>query len=225
MLKIKDLSYNIEETAILEHLSFSIPEGKVTAIVGPNGVGKTTTVQLLASMLQSKNESVEKLLKEKKVIYLDLEYLVFDELTAEEFIQLIADYNKKTKQEIQALLEYFEPLMVKSFLSTKLKGLSLGQKQKLIILTGFLSRADVLIFDEPFNGLDYKSEKYFKKILADNEYGFTIIITTHNFIDLETYTAKCIVMQNKANLIEIPNKAVDLYKQDLFKYLELEQEY
>ncbi len=97
MLKIKDLSYNIEETAILEHLSFSIPEGKVTAIVGPNGVGKTTTVQLLASMLQSKNESVEKLLKEKKVIYLDLEYLVFDELTAEEFIQLIADYNKKNE--------------------------------------------------------------------------------------------------------------------------------
>ncbi len=101
----------------------------------------------------------------------------------------------------------------------------MGQKQKLIILTGFLSRADVLIFDEPLMVWIISQKNILKKILADNEYGFTIIITTHNFIDLETYTAKCIVMQNKANLIEIPNKAVDLYKQDLFKYLELEQEY
>ncbi|MFD3261630.1 ATP-binding cassette domain-containing protein [Paenibacillus lentus] len=222
MFEITDLNYSIEEKDILEHLSFSIPEGGVTAIVGPNGVGKTTTVQLLASILQSKNESVVKLLKEQKVVYLDLEYLVFDELTAKEFLELIANYNKKTNRELQALLDDFEPLNIASFLGTKLKGLSLGQKQKLIILTGFLTNADVLIFDEPFNGLDYKSEKYFKTLLRDNKYQFTIIITTHNFNKLELYTNKCIVMKDKKTLIEIENNGVDSYKHNLNRYLEIE---
>ena len=225
MIKITDLDYSIEENTILENISFSIPEGEVTAIIGPNGVGKTTTVQLLASILQSKNESVKKLLKEKKVVYLDLEYLVFDELTAIEFIQVIANYNNKTKRELQMLLDDFEPLNIKSFLGTKLKGLSLGQKQKLIILTGFLSNADVLIFDEPFNGLDYKSERHFKTLLQDSKYQFTIIITTHNFIDIETFTNKCIIMQNKNTVVEIENNGEDSYRHSLYKYLELDQEY
>lgn len=222
MFTITDLSYSIEEHNILEQLSFSLPEGEVTAIVGPNGVGKTTTVQLLASMLQSNNESVKKLVKEKKVVYLDLEYLVFDELTAKEFIMLIANYNKKTNRELQMLLDDFEPLNITSFLDTKLKGLSLGQKQKLIILTGFLSNADMLIFDEPFNGLDYKSERYLKTLLQKNKYHFTIIITTHNFIDIETYTKKCIVMKDKQTIIEIENNGTDAYRKELYMYLELE---
>ncbi|MED3623050.1 ATP-binding cassette domain-containing protein [Neobacillus thermocopriae] len=224
MLYIKDLDYSIDENIILEHLSFTIPEEEVTAIVGPNGVGKTTTVQLLAGILQSKNESVKKLLLEKKVVYLDLEYLVFDELTAKEFISLIADYNNKTKLEVRTILSDFEPMNISSFLNTKLKGLSLGQKQKLIILTGFLSNADVLIFDEPFNGLDYKSERFFKTLLRDNKYRFTIIITTHNFTDIETYTNKCIVMKNKNTIIEIDNSSMDTYREMLYTYLDLEQE-
>jgi ABC-2 type transport system ATP-binding protein len=222
MLKIIDLNYSIEENNILEHISFSIPEGVVTAIVGPNGVGKTTTVQLLASIIKNKNESIKKILNEKRVVYLDLEYLVFDELTTMEFIRLIANYNKKTNQELQIILGEFESLNLTSFLDTKLKGLSLGQKQKLIILTGFLSNANMLIFDEPFNGLDYKSEMNLKSLLKNNKYRFTILITTHNFIDIEFYTHKCIVMKNKNTIVEIKNNDPYSYKKNLYKHLELE---
>lgn len=223
MIEIKDLNYVIDENKILEHISFSIPEGGVTAIVGPNGVGKTTTLQLLSGILQSKNESIKQLSKEKKVIYIDLDYLVFDELTAREFLHLIASYNNKNDKDLQILLTEFEPLNIISFLDTKLKGLSLGQKQKLIIAVGFLSNMDVLILDEPFNGLDYKSECHLKTLLQQKKYPLTIIITTHNFVDIETYTDKCIVIKDKKSVVEIENNDEKIYKKILFRHLELEE--
>lgn len=224
MLEIHDLTYAVDNHTILDRISFTIPEHTVTAIVGPNGVGKTTTVQLLSSILPSNNESILSLLKSKKVMYLDLEYLVFDELTTHEFIQLVSSYQRKSPTDVSELLRYFEPLNMTSFLDTRLKGLSLGQKQKLIILLGFLSNADVLIFDEPFNGLDYKSERYFKKLLKENRYRFTIIITTHNFNELDTYTSKCILLKDKQHLIELENTNAHEYKVAIQQHLELEQE-
>ncbi|MGE6590910.1 ATP-binding cassette domain-containing protein [Bacillus mycoides] len=222
MLEIKDLIFCIEEKKILDNISFSIPELEVTAIVGPNGVGKTTTVQILSNIIKNDNSSVKNLNARKKILYLDIEYLVFDELTAKEFIELNAKNNKKSRKEVATILNEFEGLNIKEFLFTKLKGLSLGQKQKLIILIAFMSNADVLIFDEPFNGLDYKSEKKLKDLLKENKFKFTIVITTHNFNNIEDYTKKCIVISDSKSIIQIENSNNQSYKKDIFNYLSLE---
>ncbi|KPU51133.1 ATP-binding cassette domain-containing protein [Bacillus wiedmannii] len=222
MLEIKDLIFCIEEKKILDNISFSIPEFEVTAIVGPNGVGKTTTVQILSNIIKNDNSSIKNLNARKKILYLDIEYLVFDELTAKEFIELNAKNNKKSRKEVATILNEFEGLNIKEFLFTKLKGLSLGQKQKLIILIAFMSNADVLIFDEPFNGLDYKSEKKLKDLLKENKFKFTIVITTHNFNNIEDYTKKCIVISDSKSIIQIENSNNQSYKKDIFNYLSLE---
>ncbi|WP_342377897.1 ABC transporter ATP-binding protein [Bacillus thuringiensis] len=222
MLEIKELIFCIEEKKILDNISFSIPEFEVTAIVGPNGVGKTTTVQILSNIIKNDNSSIKNLNARKKILYLDIEYLVFDELTAKEFIELNAKNNKKSRKEVAAILNEFEGLNIKEFLFTKLKGLSLGQKQKLIILIAFMSNADVLIFDEPFNGLDYKSEKKLKDLLKENKFKFTIVITTHNFNNIEDYTKKCIVISDSKSIIQIENSNNQSYKKHIFNYLSLE---
>ncbi|MED1441145.1 ABC transporter ATP-binding protein [Aeribacillus composti] len=224
MLEIKNLTYSIGEKKILDHISFSIPENEVTAIVGPNGVGKTTTVQILSNIIKMENASVKSLNRNKKIVYLDIEYLVFDELTAQEFLELHSRIHNKNKEELEELLNEFEVLNIKEFLPNKLKGLSLGQKQKLIILMGFMSNADILIFDEPFNGLDYKSEMNFKELLRKNKFNFTIIITTHNFHDIERYTKQCIVMEDSKTIKQITNVNTQSYKKNILQYLGLEQE-
>ncbi|MEK4380432.1 ATP-binding cassette domain-containing protein [Aeribacillus sp. FSL K6-2848] len=99
MLEIKNLTYSIGEKNILDHISFSIPENKVTAIVGPNGVGKTTTVQILSNIIKTENASVRSLNRNKKIVYLDIEYLVFDELTAQEFLELHSRIHNKNIHE------------------------------------------------------------------------------------------------------------------------------
>lgn len=206
MISIQGLDYSIEDNKILKNISFVVPEHSVTVLIGPNGAGKTTTLELLAGIRKSENVTLRLAREKYKIVYVDPSYLIFEELTAQEFIKFIANINDLGNEKVDQILRDFKNMNIDGFLAVKLKDLSRGEKQKLAILTGFLSNANVLLFDEPFNGLDFKSAKHFKQVLNTYKRFFTILLTTHSLHDIETYADSCIFLSEGRVVSQIFNR-------------------
>ncbi|SDC50208.1 ABC-2 type transport system ATP-binding protein/ATP-binding cassette, subfamily A (ABC1), member 2/ATP binding cassette, subfamily A (ABC1), member 13 [Pelagirhabdus alkalitolerans] len=194
MIKVNDLNYSIGGSPILKDLTFHVPKKALTVLIGPNGVGKTTTLELLSGVRKINNDSVESIIKKHRILYLDMELLIFEELTTKEYVDLIADINNLNTQDIKVTLRDFEPMNLEDFYHVRIGGLSLGQKQKLTLFTGFLTKPDVLLFDEPFNALDYKSQNHLKNLFNEYKKDITFLITTHSLDNLEEYVDSCILL-------------------------------
>ncbi|MBE3550626.1 MAG: ABC transporter ATP-binding protein [Brockia lithotrophica] len=195
MIKVENLNYIIKDKKILKNVSFDIPKNSVTLLIGPNGAGKTTTLELIAGIRKNNNESLQLINKNYKVLLLDSSYLIFDELTAHEFLSFISELNNVSINYLNDVIKEFRKINVHSFLGTRLKHLSKGEKQKLVFMTAFLSNADILLFDEPFNGLDIYSLKIIKEMLNIYKNKYTFVIATHDVHDFSTYVDSCIILK------------------------------
>lgn len=203
-MKIKNLNYKIDSTEILEDISFEVENNSVNVIVGSNGAGKTTLLKVISKVIEQKNIDINELNNNYKIVFVDQDFLIFDELIVEEFILLINNLNKNDIKISNLIIEDFMILGIDNILKTQIKNLSFGQRQKLIILMGFLSLPDYLLLDEPFNGLDYNSKINLRKLLKKYKKFFSFIITTHDIDNIHIYADKIMYLE-KGRLQKILN--------------------
>lgn len=181
MIELNNISYEINGTKILDNISFEIKENTLTCIVGPNGAGKTTLIEVISGLRASKNSNVK---HDKKVVYVNPDMLIFNFLTAKEYVQMIEKLNNVSANEVAEILKLFSDLKIEDFWNTRLEFLSLGQKQKLLLLIGFISKPDILLFDEPFNALDINAYHFAIKLFKEFKSKFSIFFSSHELIGL-----------------------------------------
>lgn len=190
MIEFKNLHKRFGKLVVLDGLDLNISKGGIFAILGPNGSGKTTLIKcLLGMVIPNKGE----IIFEKKSVLRqwayrnNLNYLPQianfpPNLTVLELIKMVKNLRPKTANE-QELIELFG---LKSFLDKKLGNLSGGTKQKVNIVLAFMFDSDLIVLDEPTNGLDPIALIHLKDILQkEKDKGKTILITTHimSFVD------------------------------------------
>lgn len=189
---LKGLSLRRGKKQILYIDEIKIPVGKITAIVGSNGRGKTTLLRCLAGLEKSCKGKVilkgksYKLRAIKKLSYLvmqDVNHQLFTGSVLEEV--LISDDEENKEKDMEIL----RGLNLEEVLDRHPMSLSGGQKQRVAVACAVASEREILLFDEPTSGLDYtnmyESAKQFKKLC---EMGKTVLIVTH---DSELIRACC----------------------------------
>lgn len=232
MLITKRLSMTIRKKKIIENISFELRSGEIGILVGPNGAGKTTTINCIIGTLNCsgeayidgyKNNSIEA----KKVLgYVPEVAEVYDYLTISEHLQFIAKAYKLKNWEKESikLLERFDLTEHSRKIG---KELSKGMKQKLNICCALLIKPKVIIFDEPFVGLDIFAIQELKEIMKElkNE-GCTILISTHILESVEELWDKAIVISGGVLLSEYEKSALSGQKQleDIFMNLKIKME-
>ncbi len=173
-------------------LSFSAYEGEIFGLLGPNGAGKTTTLRMLATLIRpdSGDAFIDDIsvVKEPEKVREKMGFLT-SELKLEEFFtpnflydffsdmhRIPDDIRQKRKAEL------FSKFGIDKFAEVKIANLSTGMKQKTSIVMSVVHDPDIIIFDEPTNGLDVITAKVVTDYLLElRSQGKTIIVSTHIF--------------------------------------------
>ncbi len=180
----------------VDELSFTAYEGEVFGLLGPNGAGKTTTLRMMATLLSPDEGDVlvdgVSVVKNPDIVRGKIGFLT-SELKLEEFFtpNYLFDFfselygiDKETAGKRKK--DLFEKFEISKFAEVKVGDLSTGMKQKVSLVISIVHNPNIIIFDEPTNGLDVLTAKVVTDFLLElKHYGKTIIVSTHIFSLIE----------------------------------------
>ncbi len=191
IIRVKDLRKKYENVEAVKGVSFDVRNGTFFALLGQNGAGKSTTIEIIAT-LKSKNEGeviVDGAVLGKdddairKTLGVVFQYSVLDkELTVRENLAIRAGFYNMDKERLRTRIETFSSLMdIDAFIDRRVKTLSGGERRKADLARALLHSPKVLILDEPTTGLDPKSRKDLWELIQTikTETDMTIFLTTH----------------------------------------------
>lgn len=180
----------------VDDLTFTAYKGEVFGLLGPNGAGKTTTLRMLATLIKpDEGDAIlcgSSIVKDAEVVRSKIGFLT-SELKLEDFFtpnylfDFFADLHGVNPQERnERKKELFERFGIDKFAEVKVGNLSTGMKQKTSLAISLAHNPEVIIFDEPTNGLDVLTAKVVTDFLLDlKNQGKTIIVSTHIFSLIE----------------------------------------
>ena len=175
MLNIKNLSYKYGDSIVIDDLSYEFECGKVTAIIGESGIGKTTLVNLIANLLPAPAETI--ITDLSKIGYVFQEPRLFDWMSALDNVSTVS--NEETARKILIKMGLGDAL---SKYPSELSG---GMKQRVAIARALAYDPDLIILDEPFKGLDIETRREISKFVFGTLKNKTVIIVTHDTADLD----------------------------------------
>lgn len=188
-IRVENLGKQFAGVTAVDDVSFSVAPGELFGLIGPDGAGKTTTVRMLASIMDptagdawvTGRHTVREAEKVKEDIsYMSQRFGLYPDLTVQENIDFYADIygigKKERRERIDRLLAFSNLTPFRQRLAGKLSG---GMKQKLGLACALIHTPAVLFLDEPTNGVDPVSRRDFWRILHQLlEEGVTIFVTT-----------------------------------------------
>ena len=204
LLKCQNLCKSFGKKQILKDVSFEIDEGDILAFIGPNGSGKTTTIKLILG-LQSidkgkvtingfdvKKDFVKSIEKVGAIVENPDTYMY---LTGWQNLKLTANlYKDVSDEKIKEIVKLVE---LEGRINDKVSKYSLGMRQRLGIARALINEPNVLILDEPTNGLDPEGIKDLRNLLKKlAKEGMGILISSHNLAELESFCNKVLIIDN-----------------------------
>lgn len=191
-IETKRLDFSYGRNKLIQNLNVEVPQGSVYGYIGKNGAGKTTTIKLLLGLLPSRRDSIfyngKEFHKNRTELLSRIGNLVekpslYNHLTCAEQLQYLDYIYKKGNQRIDETLDMVGLLKDKD---KKIKQLSTGMKQRLGIGMAIFHNPEILILDEPINGLDpYGVHDVRELILKLHRDGKTIFISSHILSEME----------------------------------------
>ena len=188
MINIKDLTLKLDNLIIFENAQINIPKDKITVLTGSNGVGKTTLLKIISGILKPNKGTIEKNYKE--LFYLPQRIKYPQGITLKEYIE--SSFYKQnwkwflSKEEEKQIDDVLELLELTNKKDTLIDNLSSGELQKANIALGLISKADILLLDEPTSNMDLINQiKVLDIIKKLSKNGISCLIVLHD-INLST---------------------------------------
>lgn len=190
MIEIHNLTKSFGTFKAVDGLNLKVEPGEIFGFLGPNGAGKTTTVKILSGIMRPTSGRVivaghdvelEPLAAKRELAYIPDEPFVYPKLTGWEFLRFIGDlYSVPRAEQARRIPELLGTFELTEQAGELLESYSHGMKQKLLIASVLLRKPKVVLFDEPTVGLDPKSIRRFKLLLADiAKEGAAVFMCTH----------------------------------------------
>lgn len=218
MLKVSGVNTFVGKKEITSNINFNIYPGEVVGLIGPNGAGKTTIMKTILGVMKftgqiylnqvAVTENNHQALSEVGAL---IEHpAIYPYLSGRENLELYAR-NQKDCQQIISLLQ------MSAYIDKKCKGYSLGMKQKLGIAIALLNHPQLVILDEPLNGLDVEATIVVRKIIVKyaNE-GTTFLISSHILSELQKVMSR-IILVNHGKIV-VDQKINDFNRQNRPQY-------
>jgi ABC-2 type transport system ATP-binding protein len=200
-IRTEDLSKTFGSTEALADLNLEVPVGEVLGYLGPNGAGKTTTIRLLLGLVNATRGRAEifgvdcqadPVQTHRRVAYVPGEASLWPSLTGAETLHLLGRVQGRVDTAYRdTLIQRFDldP-------SKKVRAYSKGNRQKLILIAGLMTRADLLLLDEPTAGLDPLMERTFRACIDEaRERGQTVFLSSHILAEVEALCDRIAILR------------------------------
>lgn len=199
-LQVEHLTVSYEKNAVLWDLNFTVPSGKLVGIIGPNGAGKSTFLKSCLDLVKPVSGKIaffDKPFKEckKQIAYVpqrssvdwDFPITVFEVVLMGRYNRL-SFFKRARSSDKQAALEALNMVGMASFADRQISQLSGGQQQRVFIARALLQDAEIYLMDEPFAGVDVKTEKELISLMQNlQKKGKTLFIVHHDLASVENY--------------------------------------
>ena len=205
VLECKNLNKKIGKKDILNNVSLEVKEGDILGFIGPNGAGKTTTIKLILGLQKINSGEVkingydiekqfEKAIEKVGTIVENPDLYLY--MSGLENLKIIARLYKNVDE--KRIEEVIKLVGLENRIKDKVSKYSLGMRQRLGIAQAILHKPNLLILDEPTNGLDPEGIKQLRDLLTKlaQEENMGILISSHNLAELESFCNKISIIQN-----------------------------
>ena len=220
ILECQNLRKRFGKKEILKDVSLEAKEGDILGFIGPNGAGKTTTIKLILGLQKITSGTVKingydiekeftKAIKRVGTIVENPDLYMY--MSGYENLKMIANlYEGRTKERIDEVIKL---VGLENRIKDKVSKYSLGMRQRLGIAQAILHKPNLLVLDEPPNGLDPEGIKQIKDLIVKlaKEEKMAVLISSHNLLELESFCTKITILKN-GEVIE--NTSIDEVKQD-----------
>ena len=218
ILKTNQLTKSFKGKEVVSEVNMHVRKGEIYGFLGPNGAGKTTIMKMLTNLIKPTSGEIEifgekltntsfEVLKRMGTI---IEYPIFyEQLTARENLSLHCEY--MGYYDNKAIDHALELVKLHNIEGKKVKDFSLGMKQRLGIARAISTKPELLVLDEPINGLDpigIKELRDLFKILC-KDYGITLLISSHILAEMEQMSDTIGIIQNGKLIKEVSMKSIN----------------
>ncbi len=193
ILSCKNLKKQVNHKVIVDNLSFSINKGDVVGFIGPNGAGKTTTIKLILGLIKLtegkvyingydiEREYLKAIEKVGAIVETPDSYLY---LSGYDNLKIIANNYKNIKKD--RIDEVVKIVGLENRIKDEVSTYSLGMRQRLGIAEAIINRPELLILDEPTNGLDIEGIIEIRELIQQlSHQGIAILISSHNLTEID----------------------------------------
>lgn len=227
IIQTNQLTKNYNGNAVVSNVNMHVKKGEIYGFLGPNGAGKTTVMKMIMNLIKPTNGEIiicgetitptsYEILKRMGSI---IEYPVFyEKLTARENLELHSEYmGYYNKNAIDTAIDMVQ---LKNFEGKAVKDFSLGMKQRLGLARAIITKPEILILDEPTNGLDPVGIKEFRNLfqMLSKDYGMTLLISSHILGEIEQIADTIGVIKDGTLIEEVLMETIRLQNTE---YIEL----
>ncbi|APA98953.1 ABC transporter ATP-binding protein [Nocardia seriolae] len=212
MIAMRDLTKLYGRSPALADVNLEVPPGVVFGYLGPNGAGKTTTIRILVGLMRPSRGSVsvagidivrERSAAQRHIGYLPGQFVAYPDLTGEQYLSYLA-----------ALRGGVEPAVLRRLVErmdldvgVRIGAMSHGNRQKVGIVQAFMTEPDLLVLDEPTQGLDPLVQREFLAMLRETrDAGRTVFLSSHVLSEVQA-VADTVAILRRGRLVEVRSVA------------------
>jgi len=210
LIEASDLQKRFGEIVAVDGISLRVQQGEVLGFLGPNGAGKSTTMKMLTGFLEPDAGSARiagiDVLESPKLAKAKLGYLpegapCYGDMTARAFLAFIAEIRGFDRDEAKLRVDAaVAKTQLASVLGQRIETLSKGFKRRVAIAQAILHDPQVLIMDEPTDGLDTNQKHQVRKLIADMAADKAIIVSTHILEEVEAVCSRAVII-NRGRIV------------------------
>ena len=219
LIVVKDLSKHFNEIVAVDALSFSVPEGKIYGFLGQNGAGKSTTIRMLLTLISPSSGEIEifgmNLKKHRKDILKRTGAIIetpdlYKYLSALENLRIFATLSD-IKVTQKRLMDQLEKVGLSERANSKVKTYSQGMKQRLGIAIALIHDPQLIILDEPMNGLDPQGIADIRNLILhlSRDLQKTILVSSHLLSEMELIADSMLIIDKGKKIVE--GKMIELF--------------
>jgi len=212
MIEVKELRRSFGPVVAVDGISFSVEKGQVLGLLGPNGAGKSTAMRMLACFLRPDSgtatirgyDILQNPIEVRRTIgYLAENVPAYNEMTVGSFLNFVCDARQiKGKERKQALDRIVPKCSIESVYHQTIETLSKGYKRRVGLAQALIHDPDVLILDEPTDGLDPNQKHEVRKLINKMAKDKCIIISTHILEEVEAVCSRTIIIAKGRILVD-----------------------
>jgi len=222
MISVSNLSRSYGSTLAVDNVSFEITNGEVVGLLGHNGAGKTTIMKMITGFIEPSSGSVEVdglVLGEntggvqKKIGYLPENCPVWPEMRVTDYLIYQAKLHLVEEAMIGSLVsEAIEKTRLTEKATARIDTLSRGYRQRVGVAQALLHKPDILILDEPTNGLDPNQILQMRELIKELAKSSTVIVSTHVLQEVQAICERVLIM--RGGQLVLDSKIADLQSED-----------
>ena len=212
LIEVDKLTKSFGPFVAVDNINFSLKRGEVLGFLGPNGAGKTTTMRMITGFLAPTAGSIKvcgndvsqyPIAIKEKIGYVPEGAPLYGEMTVLKFLHFIADIRKIPKNRIdKAINGAIKKLGLDLVLYQQVETLSKGYKRRVGLSQAIIHDPDVLILDEPTDGLDPNQKHEVRKLITEMSSTKAIIISTHILEEVDAVCSRAMIIANGRMIVD-----------------------